>query len=86
MRDGAANSHAAILTRAMDIPTVMGADILPAQLNKRLLIVDGYRGELLIDPEPALVQDYQRLISEENPCLGWRSIRLTLDQPEIFLV
>lgn len=66
VRDGAANSHAAILTRAMGIPTVMGADIQPAQLNKRLLIVDGYRGELLIDPEPVLVQEYQRLISEEN--------------------
>jgi len=25
-------------------------------------------------------------ISEENPALGWRGIRLTLDQPEIFLV
>lgn len=44
----------------------MGADIQPSQLNKRLLIVDGYRGELLIDPEPVLVQEYQRLISEEN--------------------
>jgi phosphotransferase system enzyme I (PtsP) len=66
VRDGAANSHAAILTRAMGIPTVMGADIQPHQLNKRLLIVDGYRGELLIDPEPVLVQEYQRLISEEN--------------------
>ncbi len=25
-------------------------------------------------------------ISEENPCLGWRGIRVTLDQPEIFLI
>jgi phosphotransferase system enzyme I (PtsP) len=25
-------------------------------------------------------------ISEENPCLGWRGIRITLDQPEIFLI
>ena len=25
-------------------------------------------------------------ISEENPSLGWRGIRITLDQPEIFLV
>ncbi len=66
VRDGAANSHAAILTRAMGIPTVMGADIQPGQLNKRLLIVDGYRGELLIDPEPVIVQEYQRLINEEN--------------------
>ncbi|QKJ88498.1 Phosphoenolpyruvate-protein phosphotransferase [Paramixta manurensis] len=66
VRDGASNSHAAILTRAMGIPTVMGADIRPELLNKRLLIVDGYRGELLVDPEPVLVQEYQRLISEEN--------------------
>ncbi|QHM72273.1 Phosphoenolpyruvate-dependent phosphotransferase system [Mixta intestinalis] len=66
VRDGAANSHAAILVRAMGIPTVMGADILPDLLNKRLLIVDGYRGELLIDPEPVLIQEYQRLVSEEN--------------------
>ncbi|MBP2168111.1 phosphotransferase system enzyme I (PtsP) [Erwinia toletana] len=66
VRDGAANSHAAILARAMGIPTVMGADIQPELLNKRLLIVDGYRGELLVDPEPVLVQEYQRLISEEN--------------------
>lgn len=25
-------------------------------------------------------------ISEENPCTGWRGIRITLDQPEIFLI
>lgn len=25
-------------------------------------------------------------ISEENPCLGWRGIRVMLDQPEIFLI
>ena len=66
VRDGAANSHAAILTRAMGIPAVMGADIRPEQLHKQLLIVDGYRGELLIDPEPILIKEYQRLIREEN--------------------
>ena len=43
----------------------MGADIQPSLLSQRLLIVDGYRGELLVDPEPVLVQEYQRLISEE---------------------
>ncbi len=66
VRDGAANSHAAILVRAMGIPTVMAADIQPQLLNQRLLIVDGYRGELLVDPEPVLVQEYQRLVSEEK--------------------
>ncbi|BCA38344.1 phosphoenolpyruvate--protein phosphotransferase [Kluyvera ascorbata] len=66
VRDGAANSHAAIMVRALGIPTVMGADIQPAILHGRTLVVDGYRGELLVDPEPILVQEYQRLISEEN--------------------
>ncbi|EIR66347.1 phosphoenolpyruvate-protein phosphotransferase [Yersinia pestis PY-113] len=65
VRDGAANSHAAILVRAMGIPTVMGADIQPALLSQRLLIVDGYRGEVLVDPEPVLVKEYQRLVTEE---------------------
>ncbi|MBV6820559.1 phosphoenolpyruvate--protein phosphotransferase [Rahnella sp. PD12R] len=65
VRDGAANSHAAILVRAMGVPTIMGADIQPALLSQRQLIVDGYRGELLIDPEAVLVTEYKRLISEE---------------------
>ena len=66
VRDGAANSHAAIMVRALGIPTVMGADIQPSLLHVHTLIVDGYRGELLVDPEPVLLQEYQRLISEEN--------------------
>lgn len=66
VRDGAANSHAAIMVRALGIPTVMGADIQPSLLHGHTLIVDGYRSELLVDPEPVLLQEYQRLISEEN--------------------
>ncbi|HHY0748101.1 TPA: phosphoenolpyruvate--protein phosphotransferase [Klebsiella pneumoniae] len=66
VRDGAANSHAAIMVRALGIPTVMGADIQPSLLHGHTLIVDGYHGELLVDPEPVLLQEYQRLISEEN--------------------
>lgn len=66
VRDGAANSHAAIMVRALGIPTVMGADIQPSVLHRRTLVVDGYRGELLVDPEPALLKEYRRLISEEN--------------------
>lgn len=66
VRDGAANSHAAIMVRALGVPTVMGADIQPSLLHNRTLVVDGYRGEVLVDPEPVLIQEYQRLISEEH--------------------
>ena len=66
VRDGAANSHAAIMVRALGIPTVIGAEIQPSVLHGRMLVVDGYRGEVLVDPEPVLLPEYQRLISEEN--------------------
>ncbi|PSN08693.1 phosphoenolpyruvate--protein phosphotransferase [Siccibacter turicensis] len=66
VRDGASNSHAAIMVRALGIPTVMGADIQPSVLHQRTLVVDGYRGEILVDPEPLLLQEYQRLITQEN--------------------
>lgn len=66
VRDGAVNSHAAIMVRALGIPTVTGADIQPSYLNGRMLIVDGYRGELLVEPERVLLKEYQRLVSEEN--------------------
>ncbi len=66
VRDGAANSHAAIMVRAMGIPTVMGADIQPMMLQGRMLVVDGYRGEVLVDPEAVLLAEYQRLINEED--------------------
>ncbi|MGL4957964.1 MAG: phosphoenolpyruvate--protein phosphotransferase [Plesiomonas sp.] len=66
VRDGAANSHAAILARALGVPTVMGVDIEPDQLERRELIVDGYRGSVIVDPENAIRTEYQRLILEER--------------------
>lgn len=66
VRDGAVNSHAAIMVRALGIPTVTGVDVQPSFLHHRMLIVDGYRGELLVEPERVLLKEYQRLVSEEN--------------------
>ena len=65
VRDGAANSHAAIMVRAPVSPPLWGRYSAPV-LHRRTLVVDGYRGELLVDPEPVLLREYQRLISEEN--------------------
>ncbi len=66
VRDGAANSHAAIMVRAPRHPNGDGRRYSASLLHGHTLIVDGYRGELLVDPEPVLLQEYQRLISEEN--------------------
>ena len=66
VRDGATHSHSAILIRAMGIPAIMGADIEPSLLHNRLLILDGYRGEVFIEPENLIAHEYQQIIEEEN--------------------
>ena len=50
---GSSNSHTAILARNMNIPAVIGVgdELLKAVRNGVYAIVDGYTGELFIDPD-----------------------------------
>ncbi|GHA08463.1 phosphoenolpyruvate--protein phosphotransferase [Oceanisphaera arctica] len=63
---GSINSHAAILARAMGIPAVMGIDHSFELLEDRTLIVDGYNGDLLVEPVPSVLREYRRLIVQEE--------------------
>lgn len=61
---GAVNSHAAILARAMGIPAVMGMELPLAGLDQRLMVVDGNRGELLVEPPASVLDEYQQIIHQ----------------------
>ncbi len=64
---GSANSHAAILAHALELPAIMGVNSIPvAQLDQQQAIVDGYSGELFINPDEALKREYQHLIAQES--------------------
>lgn len=64
---GSANSHVAILARAMGIPTLMGAVDLPVkQMDGVELVVDGYRGRLYTHPSPQVRQQFQAIVEEEQ--------------------
>ncbi|WP_049631712.1 phosphoenolpyruvate--protein phosphotransferase [Cellvibrio sp. pealriver] len=64
---GSSNSHVAILARAMDIPTVMGAVDLPfTQIDGRSIIVDGYKGTVYCDPGAQLRKQYKAIFLEEQ--------------------
>ena len=64
---GSANSHAAILAHALELPAIMGLSNIPvAQLDQQQAIVDGYSGELFINPGEALKREYQHLIAQES--------------------
>ena len=64
---GSVVSHTAVLARGLGIPAVMG--IGPRNLRAldgHPIIVDGYRGRVFIDPLPAVIQEYRRLIRHEG--------------------
>ena len=64
---GSSLSHTAILARALGIPTVMGlGDISLARLEGREIIVDGYQGQICIQPSAAVRSEYLRLAQEEQ--------------------
>lgn len=64
--EGAANSHAAILSRALGIPAIMGAKLKPEFVMDKLGIVDGYSGDIFIEPAQQLLDEYQSLAYEED--------------------
>ena len=63
---GSINSHAAILARSMGVPAVMGIEHNFELLEDRLLIVDGYNGDLLVEPVASVLREYKRLIKKEQ--------------------
>ncbi|MGD8710444.1 MAG: phosphoenolpyruvate--protein phosphotransferase, partial [Ectothiorhodospiraceae bacterium] len=63
---GSANSHVAILARALGIPAVMGVEDLKApSLEGKDLVVDGYTGRVYVQPTRAVHREYRRLMREE---------------------
>ncbi|MBO2676109.1 phosphoenolpyruvate--protein phosphotransferase [Shewanella algae] len=64
---GGVNSHAAILARALGVPAITGVDqVLAADIDKKLLVLNATRGQLMVSPSPAVVGEYRSLLSAER--------------------
>ena len=64
---GSGSSHVAILARALDVPTVMGAVDVPLYgVENRTLIVDGFYGEVIANPTRAVIDHYTGLMEDER--------------------
>lgn len=64
---GSSNSHAAIMARSMGIPAVLGIDDIELHFfAEKQLIVDGYTGEIYINPPPQVKEQYRHLAEEEE--------------------
>lgn len=72
---GSSNSHVAILARAMGIPAVMGVVGLPyRKMDGLKIIVNGFFGEVIINPSNELCQYFLNLAEEEKQLLASLSI------------
>ena len=57
---GGATSHTAILARSMAIPAIVGLETARAMIREQeLLIIDGTRGVVIVNPDPRVLEEYQ---------------------------
>lgn len=64
---GSSNSHMSIVARSLSIPTVVGIGDIPlSRIDGKEVIVDGYRGELIISPTAEIRRHYLEMMEEER--------------------
>ncbi|WP_413301627.1 phosphoenolpyruvate--protein phosphotransferase [Bacillus sp. 1P10SD] len=62
---GGRTSHSAIMARSMEIPAVVGTKTATEEINNGdLVVVDGLKGEVHINPTPELVEQYRKAHEE----------------------
>jgi len=89
---GGATSHTAIVARSLAIPAVVGLHhARPLLRDDDLLIIDGTRGVLIVDPDARVLEEYRlrksELELERNKLKRLKTARaVTLDGEDISLV
>jgi len=89
---GGLTSHAAIVARSLNIPAVVGLHDATNRIKENdLIIIDGYKGEVVINPTDQQLQQYQKkiekLTQEDIELIKLRDLSATtLDGKEIQLL
>lgn len=64
---GSRNSHSSIIARSMNLPMLVNTPgFLNEVENGQMIIVDGNKGEILVDPSPEIVNDYRNQLQKEQ--------------------
>jgi phosphotransferase system enzyme I (PtsI) len=64
---GGRTSHTSIIAKSLFMPAVIGVPKLTKIVDSNeLVIVDGYEGSVVVNPTPAMVQEYQSRVSRHE--------------------
>ncbi len=64
---GSINSHTAILARSMNIPAIIGLDLISnGVFNGKLAVVDSFAGAVYIEPDEVLLDESYKRLNEEK--------------------
>lgn len=79
---GGRTSHAAIMARSLQIPAIVGCKKIAHQVKDgENLIVDGFSGSVIVEPQPEQVKQYQAIASQyAAEKLQWAKL---VDSPSI---
>ena len=68
---GGAEGHAAIMARALGLPAVLGVTALLHGVNQNdPIIIDGYRGEIIVHPNAAQIRAAKQLLQKQTAEYG----------------
>ncbi len=79
--EGSSLSHTAVLANAMGIPAVMGTGNIKGIQSGQTLIVDGNQSQVILHPSEALLQEFQKLIAEDQQLL--EQLKKLRDEPVV---
>jgi len=58
---GGRTAHTAIMAKSLAIPAVVGVEVATKRMKRNeLVVVDGLRGEVVVDPDPDTLRRYER--------------------------
>lgn len=64
---GSINSHTAILARTMNIPAIIGLDLISMEeFNGKSAVIDGFSGTVFINPDDTFLKASYRRLNKEN--------------------
>lgn len=64
---GSRTSHTAIVARSLGIPAVVGVNNLTEKIaNNDTVIVDGYRGRVIVRPDEKTLKEYKKHLAEQE--------------------